>query len=341
MKAKVIVQFNSEMAHFSQVFAGLELLKEDGLIDLEYSLHLGSIPFNKLCLLYREKKVIFDLADDHFLDDLLLQESDFYVKRMLLKSEDDLQGKVIPFGLNYSVMSKNEFFSKLWLKKFSFISYSLKYNYFFSRILGLNDSIFNVHLDNMHRKPINSDLIILRTRLWDPKRNEIDWKKAERQFLNLQRISIIRNLRSVYKNRFLGGVESSSLSKIICPDLLLLKKEAKKSNYLASLKTGGIGVANYGLEGSVGWKFAEYISHSLAVVSTPIKEYRFDHELVEGQNYLEFNDLDDCLNKIEWLMSNPVDRMEMQKENYQYYTKYLHPKEKIKNIFKLIDDSIS
>lgn len=337
MKPEVIIYFNSTIAHCSQIFAGLELLKAEGKIDLKYKLALAEIPFNKLRISYRGKQVIFDVADDSFIDQELMNNHDFYVKRMLLSEKYEEGGKLLPFGLNYSVMIPNPFLKQMWTKNVKLLSYSAKYNPLISKILGVNDSIYNVNLSNMECGPKRREKIIFGTRLWDPQNNEVEWKKNERKMLNIQRISIIRRLKELYKSDFVGGVEDGKLAQIICPDVIVSKLQSKKTNYLNSLKEGTIGISNFGLEGSIGWKFAEYIAHSMAVVSTPIDQYVIHGELLEGQNYLKFENVQDCLMTIDKLKSNPDLKWKMQCENNNYYKRFLHPKTKMELIFNQID----
>lgn len=313
------------------------MLKNDGLVELDYKLELASLPFNKLKISYKGKDVIFDLADDSLIEDELLDSSDFYVKRMLLKTDYEHLDKLIPFGLNYSVMIPNPFLSKLWMHNPGLLAYSAKYNFPLSRLMGINDSISNVHIDNMESDPKRKGEIIFGTRLWDPQKNEIDWKKDERKKLNIQRMSIIRQLKLNHGDLFVGGVERSELSEILCPDLLVSKAESKKKNYLESLKSAIIGISNFGLEGSIGWKFAEYIAHGMAVVSTPIEEFVLHGALEEGKNFLRFEMVEDCLEAVNTLLANEKLRWDIQQENVKYYHEYLHPKAKMKEILRLIE----
>ena len=136
----------------------------------------------------------------------------------------------------------------------------------------------------------------------------------------------------MYGDDFHGGIEKSALSQIICPDLIIPKHQSSKSTYLESLKNALIGIANFGLEGSIGWKFAEYISHSMAIVSTPITGICLHGDLREGKNYIQFESIEECMEAIEKLMSNVPFRLAMQRENKLYYQTYLQPKEKMKLI---------
>ena len=337
MKPEVVVHFNSTIAHCSQIFTGLEMLREAGQINLKYELALAEIPFNKLRISYKGKRVIFDMADDSILDMDLLDSGDFYVKRMLLKSDSVKSKKLIPFGLNYSVMVPNHFFERVWMKNTSLTSYSAKYHLFISKMLGINDSIYNVNLANMESNPKDQGKIIFVTRLWDPQKNEENFKKEERKKLNNQRIAIIRTLKRNYGDEFIGGMEKSWLSNVLCPDLIVYKSQSNKTSYLNFLKEGVIGISNFGLEGSIGWKFAEYIAHGMAIVSTPIDEYLLHGDLIAGKNFLKFETLDECLSAVDLLKTNPDLKRGIQDENIKYYREFLHPRRKMEVILNQID----
>lgn len=337
MKPEVVVHFNSTIAHSSQIFTGLEILKADGKINLNYELALAEIPFNKLRVSYKGKRVIFDMADDSFVDEELLKSSDFYVKRMLLKSDFMESGKLFPFGLNYSVMAPNPFFKSVWKKDLRLYNYAVKYHPTISKLLAVNDSISSVNLGNMECCPNESGKIIFVTRLWDPQKNEETFKKDERKRLNIQRIAIIRTLKNQYGDEFIGGIEKNLLSNILCPDLIVSKSRSSKVSYLNSLKEGIIGISNFGLEGSIGWKFAEYISHGMAIVSTPIDQYMVHGELLENQNFLKFETLEECLSAIDLLKRDTALRKNIQVHNIRYYNEFLHPRKKMEAIFSQID----
>ena len=72
-----------------------------------------------------------------------------------------------------------------------------------------------------------------------------------------------------------------------------------------------IGIANQGIYNSVGWKFTEYISGSCAIVSNPIDEFVFPGEFEENKNYLAYGNVEECLEKVEKLLSDKEFRYEM------------------------------
>ena len=215
--------------------------------------------------------------------------------------------------------------------------YSLKYNTFLSGLLKINDSISTNHLAKFYSEPNYQKKVIFRARLWDPANNNENWKKEERKILNSERILLNRKLRRKYGDDFIGGINDDRYSRIECPDLILNKTEYKKSQYLKRLKSAGVGIVNQGLENSIGWKMAEYICFSLAVVTNPISQFKLLGEFKEGINYLSYQSLEECLSKTEFLYQNEHFRNKMQEANNQYYHKNVMPGVKLRQIFQLID----
>ncbi|GAB2778680.1 hypothetical protein [Salinimicrobium soli] len=333
---KVVIHFNSTLPHFIQIFAGLEYLREKGDIDTEYRLELSRYPVNILKVSYKGRNLFFDMADNSEINAECYEEADFYIKRMLLHSDFEKSNKLYPFGLNYLVFYENRFLKKAFLKQWKLLQYSIRFSRTVSGLLDVRGCINNNSVHQMQNEPSGNKQIIFRTRLWDPERNSVEWKKEERERLNNERIVLNRLLKEKYSNDFLGGIEKSELALKKCPDLLLRKAEYHKKEFLTHLKNSGIGIVNQGLEKSIGWKFGEYVAHSMAVVSNPIDKYKLFGPLTEGENYLKYQTTEDCIAAIDHLHRDDRLRLEMQKANKSYYDNYLHPGVKIAKIFSML-----
>lgn len=336
---KVILYFNSTLAHFSQLITGLEYLKEKKQIDLTYKISLGEYPVDLFRISYNGLTLIFDMSDNSKFNNGAYEACDFYIKRMLLVTDFEEYTKLLPFGLNYSVFLENNFIKYFFLKKRALARYSLKYSKPAGRLLGINDSIINNNLNNMEGIPVEQKQIIFRSRLWNPENNDIEWKKIEREILNHERITINRELKKKYGEGFKGGINKDKFSSFKCPDLLLSRNEYHKKIYLETIKSSSIGIVNQGLEESIGWKLGEYVAHSLAIITKPIKKYKLLGTFQDGENYLEYSTLSECLDKTELLYTNDKLRKNMQKANQRYYNEFLHPGMKLKKIFSLIENS--
>ncbi len=335
---RVTVFFNSTLAHFSQLITGLEYLRSQNKIELRYHLELYQYPVHIFRIDYNGLSLFFDMSDNSKVDWKIYEESDFYIKRMLLKTDYYQYNKLIPFGLNYSVFYENSFLKYLFLKKRGLLKYSLKYFKVLSNIIGINDSISTNYLGNMNAAPFLGKQILFRARLWNPDNNETDWKKKERIILNEERISINRLLKKDYTTHFKGGIHKEAFSEIQCPDLLLSKKEYHKSTYLKELKASSIGIVNRGLENSISWKMGEYVAHGLAIITSSIDKFELPGNFREGENYLKYDSVNECLEITELLFKDDELRAKIQKNNEIYYQNYLHPGAKIIQIFNCIDE---
>ena len=140
--------------------------------------------------------------------------------------------------------------------------------------------------------------------------------KEERNRINSMRIAIIRRLRELYPDNFKGGVERSSISERLCPDLILDEKETIKRHYLKQLRHADICIGSMGLHQSIGWKIAEYIAASKAIVAE-----KFCYEVVgnwtEGMNYIPFSTVEECIEGIDRLIKNPELLHDMQIANWK------------------------
>lgn len=339
---EVTVYIKSTLAHFNQLYCGLELMKNNNLIKLNYKIEKEKyIGGGVTRISVNDKNVMIDVKDSNKIDMNSYNKPDFYFKRMLLKDDEKIYPKIYPFGLNYSVMTGNKSLKYLFLKDRRYLKYSLKYHKIFTKIFNINDSIVNCNFKNFERAPNYqlNNLILFSTRLWNPDNNSEKWKKEERKVLNDQRISLIRFLKKEYGKLFVGGVQSDGFSKRECPELLLEKSFSNKKHYLELLKTTTICVSNQGLEDSIGWKFAEYISNSSAILTTPINKYKMLGPLKEGVNYLTFNSEEEFKFQLQVLLSNKDLYNTMIRNNFDYYQKYLHPLSKMKKIISIIKNS--
>ena len=334
---KVTLYFNSTLPHFSQLFAGLEFLAAKKKISLTYQLDPGKYPVNIFKLQVNGKIIFFDLADYSGVNLDLYNECDFYIKRMLLKTDHEQMPKLIPYGLYYPVYISNDYLKFLFLKDLSYWKYSLKYWPFFSRILKLKDSIATNNFLKMSSEPADTKKVIFRSRLWNAGEHHPKWKREKRNRLNDDRVKMNRLLRRELGADFAGGVRRDSFSEKICPDLLLSEKEFHRKIYLRELRKSSIGIMSPGLEESIGAKFGEYMAFGLAVITSPVNRYQFLGPLKEGEHYLEYNSTEECLEKTMALYSNDSLRRKMQQANIKYYNDWLHPGVKLQKLIEQIE----
>lgn len=171
--------------------------------------------------------------------------------------------------------------------------------------------------------------ILFMARLWDPAGDFpgqlTDAMAEERRRINDSRAACIRLLRKEFGDRFCGGVAPSPFAARTYPDVVLDDPSlARKDRYLAFMKTFDIHISTMGLHGSTGWKFAEYIAASKAIVCEPLC-YESAGGLADGTHYLSFTDADSCVERVQTLLDNTA-RAEMMARNHDYAEKVLRCK---------------
>ncbi|MBV1906550.1 MAG: hypothetical protein KUG75_10760, partial [Pseudomonadales bacterium] len=83
-------------------------------------------------------------------------------------------------------------------------------------------------------------------------------------------------------------------------------------------------VATTGLHQSIGWKFAEYIAFSKAILSETLN-FEVPGKLSEGMNFLEFTSAEACVENASILMSDHELRKKLMLNNAIYYHKNMRP----------------
>ncbi|MDR2647869.1 MAG: hypothetical protein LBB67_07100 [Oscillospiraceae bacterium] len=142
--------------------------------------------------------------------------------------------------------------------------------------------------------------------------------------VNNTRIECIRALRRALGDRFCGGVVNTPLARRIAPDLVLIKEKPSRAAFRNMLKENFICIANDGLYRSIGWKMAEYMAASRAVVcETPF--YTVPAPFAAGRNFLPFQTADECVAQATRLLDDVELTHEMEDNNRAYYRAYIRP----------------
>lgn len=339
---KCCVRLSEVPLHLYQILAGFELLRRSGKIELEIiKLPSGSphkLPYNMLEAQCNGHTFIFDMNDGY--DNLLKPEEnyiDFY--NSLLKECDFLYKRSYSAQMNFALESPEK------VQKTA-------PNYFTTvkgnpahfpvpcdpqkekikkiiRLLPLTQYYNGYNLEQRFRSEAlthSEPAILFMARLWDPKGEYAGQltpqKSEERKEINEMRAKCIRLCRKEFGSRFTGGVALSDYSIRKYPDLVLEKSGvAKKHEYLKRMKNSDILVATAGLHQSTGWKFAEYIAASKAIVSEPLY-YESVGDLADGKNYLSFTNEFQCCERITELFDKQR-RCSMMCANKVYYDSYM------------------
>lgn len=163
--------------------------------------------------------------------------------------------------------------------------------------------------------------------VWDPARvpeDEPD-KAAEFDAINETRAACVRLLRSAFGERFFGGLMHSEFAARRYPDVLLPEaRAASKRAYVQRVRRSAICVATRGLHGSNGWKLAEYVGLSRAIVTEPL-QYAVPGDFAAGHNYHEFAAPEACVERVGSLLENPAQRKAQMQANWKYYNRWMRP----------------
>ncbi len=320
-------------------------MHKSGLIDLEQTVIKDKKNKNNqskqqhICVIINDgMKLYYDMKDGWGIDKEFLSDSDYYFKRSYspvhLKNLGDQQKKVFPYGLNYRVFPSA--MDRFALQRNLILSDGIQ------KITGVvkplnifNRFRFTPRINIMQSLPdyTANPKILFMVKAYDPyvTPDRPKEKIEERIQINETRASCIKMLRSEFGDRFYGGFYHTDYSENNYRDCLMPdKKMSLQRNYINLLKSFPICIANSGLHGSIGWKFAEYIAFSKAIVTEKM-DYEITGSLEKGKNYLEFRSPEECVEKASILFTDKKLRNEIMTNNVKYYQSYVRPDSLILN----------
>mgnify|MGYP003575829368 FL=1 len=324
--------------HLMQLYAGFFKLKQQGLIDLvlipKKYIHRTNPIIN--ATIDKKHKVIYDTQDglswitgskeqnlEYFKNNY---KADFYFKRSYHRDMEAYRPgncKIFPLGFNYNVHPDENL---LHLTE----TLSLKLKYFIKTNEPLK-KVFNkrfYYAADFEWYPVKNgyDKILFSTRVWDPKGEDVFSveEKELREKINHMRISCLDACKKEFGNRFSGGLWLDDFSEKNYKAYTLPFSKTSKSAFLNQVKSHSICIATTGLFQSIGWKMGEYVAASRAIVSEKLN-FELPGRFKEGENYFEFNDEVQLLEKVHLLLSNRELLQQMMKNNYEYYNNYLKP----------------
>ncbi|MCL2507599.1 MAG: hypothetical protein FWF05_00340 [Oscillospiraceae bacterium] len=328
--------------HLYQILAGFKLLEQSGRLRLMVETlrpdDRDHLPYNMLEVIADGRRLIYDMNDGY--DNLpgcengyaalyngLLARCDFLFKRSFsqeLNAVLDHPEKIKRTAPNYLVTVRGNPAHRPVpcdpkaekLKKYARMVPCTEY---------YNGHVLCEKLE-AEPSPNREPRVLFMARLWDPAGDfsgQLNAEKSEERFkINETRAACIRACRREFGERFFGGVKAADFALREYPDIVIGDRDTvKKNQYLKYVKTFDINIATAGLHRSTGWKFAEYIAASRAIVSEPLY-YESAGGLADGQHYLSFRDENECLTKISELFDFDA-RYAMMRKNRDYYQKFL------------------
>ncbi len=349
--------------HLLQVFSGLYLLQQQGSISLSIKaglpLTLARPNRQFLAMRVRPHKnsrefatFLFDLQDSPVpgLAEAISQV-DFYVKRSLepstLAGLDAQQArKIIPFGLNYQILSFpwlfflrlafSEFLSRPYNplgKKHRFHVQNLKDIFDALLLKKKNNLLSHIELDSAPSAADNGS-VMFQCRLWEPA-GIAEKNRDDANLVNQSRIQLIRSLKAELGEKFWGGLQNTAYAREVAPDLIATLPSARRE-YLAQVRQASIVVSSTGLLQSNGWKLGEYVALGKCVVSEPIYT-QLPGDFSAGKNYLPYESAEQCISVVGALRGDKNAVMQVEAANNLYTRAYLAPDKLMANILQLID----
>ena len=333
---KCDIYYAETTLHLYQLFTGFQILKNQRRIKVNFYVNSEKLPSNTLRIVINNSiNVLYDVNDgyDNLMSlekyDNFLNQYDYCFKRSYCESiNKNLKNgyKIYPLGLNYMVTNKKNIAHVP--NKYDLRSEKIKK--IIRMIPGLEHSNNNFMIDNFEFNPIinPSPKILFMARLWNPDELNLEkdsYKRDERVYINQVRTECIVALKKEFGSNFIGGLTPNEYSIKNYSDLIYENKSlTTKKEYLKLVKNSDICIATTGLHNSIGWKFAEYVAASKAIISEKLN-YQLPGDFIEGINYLEFNNKDECVEAVMRVYNDEDLRFSMMEENKKYYQNYVRP----------------
>ena len=366
-RVELLVNPDALVAHLNQVFTGFYELAVTNRIELSLKLDLTA-PRSSFALLSvrvnDSTRVIYDLQDGYnfcvngvneYISYMtsLLNETDYYFKRSFSPRYNaplPHQEKMHPLGLNYAVTSKRNQLARLVLRK---TLRRLKIRDIFAQVplvgelLGIRqctEESFTVERFEHAPQRTGMPKILFMARAWDPCDGTPPGSlqhappDEERSYINEMRAQCIRLCRRKYPKQFYGCLAPDEYAREHFPDCLPDNPHlSRRDRYLTTMQASDICIATMGLHQSIGWKFAEYLAASKAIVSERL-HYVLPGNLCKGRNYLEFTTPEECVEQVGRLVDDPEFRYRMMELNQLYYQQYVRPDQLVLNSLNTIAD---
>lgn len=367
-KVHCVIYYNRKAVspHVRQIYTGFCELSRKKFISIEFIEHdwnPNHITENLVKVqVNTTTEIIYDTNDGlywiygtlgdnlKYLQEVILPQCDLLFKRScsadLVSKLGSHNRKVYPLGLNYNVTSASNVMDKICYSRRGKLRRYIRSSPTLSSMLGMECNRL-LYYENFEFPPAmlhdhSECKVLFLTRLWDPDDRVLEREtssmneltKEERGRINEKRIECIEACKKKFKRRFIGGLVDDKYARKIAPHLIAPQSLTSKQGFINLIKSCPICVATTGLHNSIGWKFAEYIAASRAIITEKLN-YILPGEFEVGQNYLEFSTAGELVRQIDFLSDNPVVINDMMWENYSYYNSYLRPDNLILNTLRI------
>ena len=333
---QIRIRIYSGLPHVFQLITGFHMLQSKYDIIFEDCQSKNRFPnMAYIEAEYRGYRLIYDVLDGYQYPNViesLINECNLYFKRSYSEEQNDLlhvndTSVIKPLGFNYLVT----YFGNP-------LNYEPKWKSLIKPLFGKTSETYfrnKVFEGNAKTKNIKPRILFL-TRLWDECGTQNLHLRIERKEINSMRIEIIRRLRNQYGNQAICGLFDDEISRSLAPDLIVEDQFTDRKAYLKLVHASDICIGTMGLHGSIGWKTGEYVAAAKAIVHEKML-YSVPGCFNDGINYLQFTSANECMERIERLVQDSELRYQMQKNNEEYYRKYLRPDKLIQNTLSIVD----
>jgi len=331
--------YYSSSRHLNQIYDGFEKLRKMGIVDISLKNVDGNETKPLLKVRVNNKyTVIYDTYDGMNWIDASVEENlnyfkknikaDFYFKRSYSK-------ELVEYAPNNCEIHPLGLFVNL--------NHDLKYKKTIKDIFRKYTKKRHISSHDLEFYPMvwKEDRILFLTRLWDPDEVSLKHLKEERILLNTNRMNAVKACQKEFGKSFIGGLQQNTFTMNTAKDLIMPASLTKKNTFIHTIKQSNVCISTSGLHDSIGAKFGEYVSASRAIISEPLT-YEPPGDFKENKNYLSFNDENELLTKIHYLLQNKDIMVNMMHHNFTYYNNYLRSDKLVLNtLLKIYDTDCS
>ena len=342
-KLRCVLHCQSDEAHLQQVYAGFSILARNGGIALEQKLekvdfhqphlpaHLDTSRAAHLIAEVDGMRIGYDVHDAGEVPEDLLADVDVLFKRSWERDFVDAcsaPDKVLPLGANLWVRADPPDWHALKRARMYSGRESLKR---VARALGFDrlfgHIMFTPRWRNLSAKPPLelSPRVLFLAEAWNPDEAPTPHTAAERVHINADRAACMRALRDRFGDRATCGFRNTPFAQREFADLVVTdSKLTRKRNYLDLVRRHPICIATSGLHRSTGWKFAEYLAMSRAIVSERL-HMRLPGPIAADTHYLEFDNVESCVTAVARLFEDAGKRNALMHAAATYSLHHVRP----------------
>ena len=342
-KLHCVLHCQSDEAHLQQVYAGFSILARNGGITLKQKLekidfhqpqlprHLDTSRASHLVAEVDGMRIGYDVHDAGEVPEDLLASVDVLFKRSWERHFVEActaPDKVLPLGANLWVRADppdRYAFQRARLYRgreaFKRIARSLGLD----RLFG--HALFTPRWRNLSAKPPLelSPRVLFLAEAWNPDEAPTPETAAERIHINTDRAACMRALRDRFGDRATCGFRNTPFAQREFADLVVTdSKLTRKRNYLGLVRQHPICIATSGLHRSTGWKFAEYLAMSRAIVTEKL-HMRLPGPIAADTHYLEFNNAESCVAAVARLFEDADKRHALMQAAAGYARHHVRP----------------